>query len=274
MSGIPHICYKLGDGATDISSDMYYRGQRIKEAYYRGEKVWGEEFLGILLARLPDKLHYPGNGGLLGIDITKLPDKTHYTTGEDFDYSGAVVMANYTDGSAIDITSQCAFVPATKMLDSGFNSGVTIPQQENEPIDYTGIKILGVWTHGMEDITEKCEFFPVEGTLIDKSTALLGIVVSRLPNKTTYGAGDVFDYSGVMVLAIYADGHAVDITSECKFNPDSGKPVRNVRMVGILVTKLPTGTEDNPYEEIEVTAVYTNGQILDITSECAFYMAG
>lgn len=262
--------YNLGDRANDVTGDLYYRGQRIREAYYRGERIWGEEFLGILLARLPDKLHYPGNGGLLRIDITKLPDKTHYTTGEDFDYSGAVVMANYEDGSAIDVTSQCAFIPATKMFDSGFNSGVTISQQENEPIDYTGIKILGVWTHGTEDITEKCDFFPSEGTIIDKSTALLGIIVTRPPNKTTYRSGDVFDYSGVIVLAIYADGHTVDITSECDFAPTSGKPVRNVRMAGILVTKLPIRTEDNPYDGIEVMAVYTNGQTVDVTSECVF----
>lgn len=257
--------YKLGGRANDVTGDLYYRGQRIREAYYRGEQIWGEEFLGILLARLPDKLHYPGNSGLLGIDITKVPDKTHYTTGEIFDYSGAVVMANYEDGSAIDITSQCAFIPVTKMFDSGFNSGITIPQQENEPIDYTGIKILGVWTHGTEDITEKCEFFPPDGTIIDKSTALLGIIVARLPNKTTYRTGEHFDYSGVVIFAVYADGHAVDITSECTFAPE--KPVR---MVGILVTKFPTGTEDNPYESVEVTAFYSNGRLANVTEECIF----
>lgn len=263
--------YKLGDRANDVTGNLYYRGQRIREAYYRGEQIWGEEFLGILLARLPDKLHYPGNGGLLGIDITKLPDKTHYTTGEDFDYSGAVVIANYEDGGAVDITSQCTFVPATKMFDSGINGDITIPQTEDEPIDYSGIKVLGVWVHGRtEDITEKCEFFPPEGTLIDKSTALLGIVVTRLPNKTTYTAGDVFDYSGVMVVAIYADGHTIDITSECEFNPDSGKLVKNVRMVGILATKLPAGTENNPYEGIEIAAFYSNGQFVDVTKECIF----
>lgn len=265
--------YKLGDMANDVTGDLYYRGQRIREAYYRGEQIWGEEFLGILLARLPDKLHYPGNGGLLGIDITKLPDKTHYTTGEDFDYSGSVVIANYTDGSAIDITSQCAFIPATEILNSEVSTNITVAQTEDEPIDYSGIKVLGVWTHSTEDITEKCEFFPPEGTLIDKSTALLGIIVARLPNKTIYAAGESLDYSGVMVLAVYADGHTVDITSECEFNPSSEKLVRSVHMVGILVIRLPTGTEDNPYEGVEVTAFYSNGQFVDVTEYCTMEAA-
>lgn len=200
--------YKLGDVANDLTGDLYYRGQRIREAYYRGEQIWGEEFLGILLARLPNKLHY----------------------------------------------------------------------MENELLDYTGAKILGIWTHGhAEDITEKCEFYPTDGTLIDMSTTLLGIIVARLPNKTTYGAGEHFDYSGVMIVAIYADGHTVDITAECEFNPASGKSVRNARMVAILVTKLPDKTIYAPGEEIDYTgvkiiAVYSNGRLAEITEESTFFI--
>lgn len=268
-----YTCYKLGDGANDIKHDMYYRGQRIREAYYRGEQIWGGVFVGILLVRLPDKLHYPGMGTLTKIEVTRPPDRTEYGHGEDFDYSGAVITANYTDGSAVDITSQCTFTPATDILAFNANVHMESSNTENEPLDYTGIKVLGLWSDGYtEDITEKCEFYPEEGTLINKSTALIGIIVARLPNKTTYNAGDFFDYSGVVVVAVYADGHTVDITDKCVFNPTSEKPVsvKHVHMVCILVTKTPTGTGDDPYEGVEVTAVYSNGQTVDVTSECVF----
>ena len=40
---MPHT-WKLpyGDIVSDKTHAMYYRGQRIKEAYYRGEKIWQE----------------------------------------------------------------------------------------------------------------------------------------------------------------------------------------------------------------------------------------
>ena len=38
----PHTWFKLGDGVSDTTHEMYYRGQKIKEAYYRGEKILGK----------------------------------------------------------------------------------------------------------------------------------------------------------------------------------------------------------------------------------------
>lgn len=38
----PHTWSYLGDTVSDATHQMYYRGQLIKEAYYRGEKIWGE----------------------------------------------------------------------------------------------------------------------------------------------------------------------------------------------------------------------------------------
>lgn len=39
----PHTWSHLGNTVSDDKYRMYYRRQRIKEAYYRGEKIWGEE---------------------------------------------------------------------------------------------------------------------------------------------------------------------------------------------------------------------------------------
>lgn len=38
----PHTWSHLGDTVSDATHHMYYRGQRIKEAYYRGECIWRE----------------------------------------------------------------------------------------------------------------------------------------------------------------------------------------------------------------------------------------
>ena len=201
-----HTWSYFGDTVSDATHHMYYRGQRIREAYCRGEKIWGEDFLGAVLAHLPDKLHYASG----------------------------------------------------------------------EAIDYTGVKILGVWEGGRtEDITEKCEFLPEEGTVIDPSTVLIGIVVAQLPNKTTYSEGETLNYAGVVILAVYADWHTVDVTSECVFTPKSGAPAKVPALIGIFVTKLPTKTayvsgDEISYDGVVVMGIYTNGMAVDITAECAF----
>ena len=114
----PHKWGFNGEIVSDSTHKMYYRGQEIKEAYYRGEKIWSASaIIAILLAGLPYKLHY------------------------------------------------------------------TL----NENLDYTDVKILGVYPNGRsEDITAKCTFTPEEGQLINPATILLGIVVIQLPTKTVY----------------------------------------------------------------------------------------
>ena len=207
-----HTWSHLGDTVSDATCRMYYRGQRIREAYYRGEKIWGEDrFLGIRLANLPNKLHYG----------------------------------------------------------------------TNETLDYTGVKILGVWASGRtEDITAECEFYPEEGTAITPSDILVGIVIAQLPNKQLYGPGERFNYAGTVINAVYADGHTVDVTSECKFSPDSGKPADEcrVRMTGIVITQFPTkmeyaSGETISYDGIKVRAFYSNERSVDVTSDCAFIPA-
>lgn len=202
----PHMWSHLGDTVSDNKYHMYYHGQRIKEAYYRGEKIWAvDDFLDILLDKVPDKLHYS-------------------------------------------------------------------PEEE---IDYSGARILGVWSSGRaEDITGECDFFPEEGTSIDLSKILLGIVLGRLPNKTAYSAGERINYDGLVILAVYADWHTQDITSECDFYLSPESIAAAPSLIGILVTKLPDKTiyaRDEPldFSGIRICAAYSNGRLADVTNECA-----
>lgn len=203
---VAHIWYHLGERVSDATHEMYYRGQRIREAYYRGELIWGDEFLGILLDHLPYQLHY----------------------------------------------------------------------ERREAVNYNGVVILGVWSKGRtEDITDKCEFHPKEGTLIDPSTVLTGIMVAQLPSKTSYSSGERLTYSGVRVVAVYADGHMANVTPECEFSPKEGTIANAPSLIGIFVTKLPTKStyasgDELDLEGVIVVAVYTNGVTIDVTSECSF----
>lgn len=278
----PHTWSHLGDTVSDATHHMYYRGQRIREAYYRGEKIWGraERFLGIIVMRPPDKLHYPERRreALREIAVTQIPEKRTHNEGEEFDFSGSVVTAFYVDNTTEDITDNCVFVPFEESNPfAGLTSEGALPVI-NEPLDYTGIKVFALWSGGrMEDITDECEFYPSEGSLIDPSSILVGIVIEQLPSKVTYSSGEHLNYSGLVVKAVYADGHAIDVTSECSFAPLAGDMAgdNRVRMMKIAITKLPKKlvySPDEPisYEGIEIRALYSNGLSLDVTSECIF----
>lgn len=45
------------------------------------------------------------------IDVTTAPTKTEYTAGQNFDPTGMVVTATYSDGSTATVTDQCQFSP-------------------------------------------------------------------------------------------------------------------------------------------------------------------
>lgn len=50
----PHTWSHLGDTVSDTTHHMYYRGQRIKEAYYRGECIWREEDSELIISFIAD----------------------------------------------------------------------------------------------------------------------------------------------------------------------------------------------------------------------------
>lgn len=272
-----HTWSYLGDTVSDATHHMYYRGQRIKEAYYRGEKIWGiEKLVGVYVAKLPDKIHYPEEGPIIEIKVGSLPNKTHYVEGEDFDYSGAVINAIYKDGHAEDVTSESSFIPVSELFASGNEDAHEARIRISEPLDYSGVKILALYSSGRtEDVTDYCAFYPNEGSFIDLSAIPLGIIVANLPNKVSYSAGERFDYTGVRILEVYANGHETDVTSKCDFMPSGERVARNASLLCVLVTKLPVKTsyssgERLDYSGVRVLGAYTNGRILDVTSECAF----
>ena len=53
----------------------------------------------------------------------------------------------------------------------------------------------------------------------------VSIAVTTAPTKTSYKAGETINLSGMVVMATYADGSMVDVTSYCTFSPDAGEVV-------------------------------------------------
>lgn len=204
----------LGEIFSNDKYHMYYRGERIKKAYYRGELIWGEIFLRILLDRLPDKLHYSPN--------------------EEIDYAGVRILGVWSPYRKADITPECEFSPKEGMIINPSNAllGIVLAElpykttySAGERIDYGGVRVLAVYADwNTVDVTPECAFSPADGTLVN-AIFLVGLLVIKLPTKTSYVAGESLDYAGVSVVAVYSNGHTVDVTSECEFVPENGSVV-------------------------------------------------
>ena len=114
---------------------------------------------------------------IIGMEITSLPTKTTYFVGEELDTTGMVVNLIY-------------------------NSGKKVPTQ-----DYTVSKLDD--TVGSQTITVTymafTETFTVE--VMAKPIELTGISITRLPDKLEYEVGEVLDTKGLVVKAVYSDGH-------------------------------------------------------------------
>lgn len=117
---------------------------------------------------------------LKSIAITTPPDKTSYAPGDDFDSTGMVVTATYTDGGSEVVTGWV-------VLD-----GTDLTQ------DQTSVKIT--YSDPDHGIICKAEQ-PIEVAKI-----LTSIAVTTDPDQTIYWHSDTFDATGMVVTAYYQDG--------------------------------------------------------------------
>lgn len=122
-----------------------------------------------------------GAGGgvkLESIAITAPPVKTSYLAGETFDPTGMAVTASYSNGATLAATGY-AVEPAGPLTD--------------------GVEAVTVrYTEGGRSAAAAQ---PI--TVIHRLT---GISIETPPSKTEYQAGEVFDPTGMVVLAAYSDG--------------------------------------------------------------------
>ena len=112
------------------------------------------------------------------------PVKTTYLEEEQFDPTGVVLEATWTDGSKTEITSGYTFAP---------NGSLTV--------DDTAI----TFSYGGQEAV-----LPI--TVQARVASLDRIAVTAAPAKTVYYEGDTFEPAGMVVTAYYSDGSSADIT--------------------------------------------------------------
>ena len=130
--------------------------------------------------------------------VTK-PLKTRYRAGEKFDYTGAIVTATYSDGSVINVTERATFRPA--------NGSTALPDDDADILVAPVIVSYGGLYASFDVITS--------------GIAIVSLSVIP-PNKISYRTGEVLDYTGCKVIAVYWDGSEKDVTASAVFEPANG----------------------------------------------------
>lgn len=205
---------------------------------------------------------------LTGISVTSNPTKTAFVPGEGIDYSGIVVTASYSDGSTLDVTSECSITPSAG---KAFN-----------PSTDTNVAIV------YKDKTASL-------TLTVAVATLTGISITSNPLKTCYVSGEHVNYKGMVVTATYSNGSAFDVASSCAFSPAQGETVSDtvtityndgtttasctlsltVLSYSLVVETPPTKTTYTPGETVDysgavIKMVYSDGTEHDVTNFCSY----
>ena len=130
------------------------------------------------------------------ITIHRYPSRMAYTPDEPLDYSGLVVHAIFRDGSQTDITNDCVINPVEGSPFDG-NEDTYIE------VSYT------IWT------VSYSTGFNLNQNYIDE-------LIITPPRKIDYRYGEIIDYTGLVVEAVYRDGRKVDVTDQCVITPAEG----------------------------------------------------
>ena len=121
-----------------------------------------------------------------------------------------------------------------------------------EQLDLTGVVVTAHYGSDFEAdkneiVTSRCNFSPVDGTVLTYDTQSVSVefsdggvtatasihlnvslvlpaslAVTTMPTKTQYDSGDELDLTGIVVTATYNNGTTAVVTSSCTFNPDDG----------------------------------------------------
>lgn len=116
---------------------------------------------------------------VISLRIVQQPDKVLYLEGEDFDPTGLIVEATYSDGKTETVTDYEL---------SGFSS-----------------------TEGLKSIAVMYGGKIVSFTVTVMKTALEDLRITY-PTKLTYYIGEAFDASGMVVTACYSNGKEIQVT--------------------------------------------------------------
>lgn len=146
------------------------------------------------------------------IRVKTAPTKTAYKAGESLTVAGMVVVADYSDGTEVNITSQATVSPA---------AGTTLYE------DRTGITLS--WTD-----PETSESYQTTQT-ITVARVLSSLSVSA-PTKNSYKIDETLNLSGAAVTAHFSSGKTENVTSKATFNPANGTKLTSQGTVTITAS--------------------------------------
>ena len=122
------------------------------------------------------------------IEIKKTPNKMSYTEGQDLlDLEGGLITITYDDGTVVDLD-----MTSDSLNVNGFNNSKV------------GNNLIEVEYKG-----KKANFYV---DIVGKTKELIGISVITESNKKSYLSGDIFNKSGMKVMATYSDGSTKEVS--------------------------------------------------------------
>ena len=131
------------------------------------------------------------------INIYQYPSKTFYEADESINYTGLVVRAIFGDGTYTDITQSCVINPV-----------------EGSPFDPTDDSYVEIY-YTVYDIEYATGFYLTQNYVT-------GLNITP-PTKINYRNGEILDYTGLVVNAIYRDGTTLNVTNYCTITPAEGE---------------------------------------------------
>ena len=147
---------------------------------------------------------------LSSIAVTTLPTTQVYSQDDNFNSSGLIVTATYSDGAKANVTNQCTLSP-----DNGSRLSTVGVNQIN--VSYT------------EGGVTKTTSFNVLVNAAGYVNHIPSMSVTTPPTKTQYALGESLDLTGLVITATLVDGSgnssAVDVTNQCTFTPAEGTSI-------------------------------------------------
>ena len=143
-----------------------------------------------------------GSPKMESLTIATPPNKTVYKSGETFDPTGMVVVANYGEGLMANVTG---YTVSPSVLTDGVSEVV---------ITYTEGRITKTAT-----------------VVVTVEKVLVSIAITTQPNKTVYQYQESLDPTGMVVTATFSDGGMADVL-------DYTYPTTNFSTLGRQVMKL------------------------------------
>ena len=218
--------------------------------YLVGAKYVGEEFIPFMAIQHQSQATYELNLSVFGLHelLISPPTKTKYHSGEQYDFTGLVCTAVYTDGSTEDVTSSVIFAPDIRGRSPNYGYGNDFVY--GEAVEYIGGPgwrypywrgcydrqknsfIIGV-TYRNTSVYDGVNHVGNSFTMQD---VYLSEITVTPPSKATYQSGETIDYSGAVVTATYSDGSTEIVTSSAIFSPAAGTTITSDTTVSVSYT--------------------------------------